>query len=313
MNNKSIEIYYNNQLVENRNIYNTHDNEDNEFQNISKLIDEFGSSSKAILMYDYQCIDKIIVPFHWHDWVEIVYLDSGKMDVMVENSMFRLSKNQFCYFPSGIMHKTVGHENSRIVVIHLKKEYLKKRMPNWENYSINIEKICDKNNIEEKEKLGLTIKELYRVYNSDKTFHIQGYEGLLDYIIFLLVDKFGEMENENYVISEKYKERLLKIFDYIDNNLFDKIELNDLASYLNVSPQYLSKLFRTYLNLTFTDYVNGKRLQLAELDILNTDLSLIEIAFKFGFPNYQSFLHTFRKKYDISPSEFRKKHQNKQI
>lgn len=122
---------------------------------------------------------------------------------------------------------------------------------------------------------------------------------------------YEKEEVERYTISEKYKERLLKIFDYVDKYLYEKNELNDLAEHLAVSPQYISRIFRKYLDTTFMHYVNEQRLEKAMKDLVYSDLTLTDIAMDYGFANYHAFVRTSTEKYNMTPSEYRKIHQPK--
>ncbi len=75
----------------------------------------------------------------------------------------------------------------------------------------------------------------------------------------------------------------------------------------NVSSSYLWKIFKKYLNMTPTEYINNIRLEYAYELITGTKRSLGEIASMAGFNNYSYFYKKFSEKYDISPKEFRKK------
>ena len=81
--------------------------------------------------------------------------------------------------------------------------------------------------------------------------------------------------------------------------------LNSAAEEIHVNPSYLSSLFTKELGRSFVSYLTDVRLKKAVRLLEDTDDSIQEIAFACGFrePNY--FSRIFRKKYGLSPREYR--------
>ena len=93
---------------------------------------------------------------------------------------------------------------------------------------------------------------------------------------------------------------------YIENNFTNKITLSDISEHCGYSLYYFAHFFKETTNRSFFDYLSDFRAEKARQLILISDKKLIDIAFLCGFNNLTSFNRVFKKKFNISPSEYRK-------
>lgn len=97
-----------------------------------------------------------------------------------------------------------------------------------------------------------------------------------------------------------------KAIQYIENHYTDpNLSVEEICSFLHVSPTYFSTLFKRETGKSFVSYLTDLRLAQA-VDLLNTtDDKTYIIARKVGYaePNY--FSYVFKKKYGVSPSKYR--------
>jgi len=97
-----------------------------------------------------------------------------------------------------------------------------------------------------------------------------------------------------------------KAAKYINENYMNKITLKTVAEELHTNHSYLSTLFKKEVGIGFIDYLNDIRIKRSQDLLVSTNLSLVEIAMRSGFDSQSYFTKTFKKKYDITPSEYRK-------
>lgn len=95
------------------------------------------------------------------------------------------------------------------------------------------------------------------------------------------------------------------ILTYIDQHLDEDISLQDISDYINLSSSYVSRIFKEYTGKNFVDYLNGCRIERAKHLLTNTQMRIKEIGFRCGFNNMQSFVRTFRKYTEKTPSAYR--------
>lgn len=99
------------------------------------------------------------------------------------------------------------------------------------------------------------------------------------------------------------------IIAYIkDNYANSDLCLNELAKYANVSPSYLSALFKKTEKHSIIDEITNIRIEAACQYLETTTLSLKEISEKCGYANQYYFSTTFKKKKNMTPSAYREEH-----
>ena len=97
----------------------------------------------------------------------------------------------------------------------------------------------------------------------------------------------------------------------IAENFKNNISLKDVAEFLNLNPTYFSSKFKAFHGIGFAEYLRNARINHAEWYLIETDLSLSDVADECGFCNSNYFGDTFKLVNGISPSEFRKKYKPK--
>ncbi len=105
-----------------------------------------------------------------------------------------------------------------------------------------------------------------------------------------------------------------KAMEYIRKNYSDPhLSLKLVAAKLNINEAYLSRLFRSELDINFTDYVTKVRLA-AAVALMDEGQSVIcEIAVAVGFSDPYYFSKVFKKLNNCSPREHVKKLQNSKL
>lgn len=96
-----------------------------------------------------------------------------------------------------------------------------------------------------------------------------------------------------------------KLILHLNVHYSDDITLQKAADMVHVNPTYLSTLFKQETGLTFTAYLNRLRIRHGEDMLLNTNLSVTEIAMAAGFSSPGYFTNVFRQVHGITPREFR--------
>ncbi|MCR4749038.1 MAG: response regulator [Lachnospiraceae bacterium] len=106
--------------------------------------------------------------------------------------------------------------------------------------------------------------------------------------------------------SGQYKRIISKALTYIEDNFTDDtLSLNDVAGYVNVSPNYFSGIFSNEMDVTFVEYVTSKRMELARKLLKTTILHTGEIAAEVGYKDQHYFSVVFKKTQGMSPRDYR--------
>jgi len=105
----------------------------------------------------------------------------------------------------------------------------------------------------------------------------------------------------NYENSDKIK----KVHEFVQDNFQRKISLGEISSLVNMTSVSFNRFIKKRTGKTFISYVNGMRISYASKLLIETDLSVGEIAYKCGFNNLANFNRMFKKIKNNTPSEFK--------
>lgn len=96
-----------------------------------------------------------------------------------------------------------------------------------------------------------------------------------------------------------------KALRFIENNLSRDVTVGDVAADAFISVRQLNRIFVESLNMTVTQCIKSKRINLAKEYLTQTRLSVKEIAFLTGFDDAATLCKTFRREVGTSPKEYR--------
>lgn len=120
-------------------------------------------------------------------------------------------------------------------------------------------------------------------------------ESILDGTVSVLRTRQEALSNRYVIAAREYVS-----LHYSNGDL----SLNDVADSAGVSASYLSRIFRQNLNVTFTEYLNGYRIE-QSIQLLKNNVPIKDIASQCGFNSVQHYIRVFKKLKDQSPGQFR--------
>jgi len=257
-------------------------------------------------MINLEYYNNKLVNTHIHVNPELLFVLEGHADIVVESKPFRLGDEDFIVINSYQQHSYTVNENSLIG-----------------SFQIPYSQICDllkcdrisfalnpniHRNDPDYEEMREVLKDIFSGgYDSKNIFKLYG-----QYYKFMeiLTKRFVVKGASEYNLSDNDNEkRMHKIEEFIKMNYNRDISLNDLAEHLYLSSAYLSKYIKRHFGKNFLDMVNDVRIEHAVSELKYTDFSITKIAMNAGFTNLKSFNRAFTKKYNMTPSTFRKKYK----
>ncbi len=102
--------------------------------------------------------------------------------------------------------------------------------------------------------------------------------------------------------------KLSQVIQMMENNIEEPISPSILAKYVGMSTRQLERLFRRYLNRSPKRYYMELRLQKARNLLMQTDMSVINVALACGFASPSHFSKCYRAHYDTTPYRERGSH-----
>ncbi|WP_017212924.1 response regulator transcription factor [Clostridium beijerinckii] len=168
--------------------------------------------------------------------------------------------------------------------------------------------------------IDVSSKYIFSILTASKSYNSNLYtefnnEGVLDSIKNSFT--FDELkERLNYVIRKMCERNdegtkvnsliVRKAINYIKEYYSDKISLEEIASGMNITPEYLSRLFTKELGKSFSDYLKEFRIHKAKELLGSNKLKIYEIAEKVGYSDSKYFCKVFKESTGMSPKEYMK-------
>ena len=262
---------------------------------------------------DFELKKEIRDPYSWHYHkdVEIIYVIEGHLHLMLENKEVGLCEGDIYYIDSMKLHYTKKTGDVRYgCCIFPVVPFLLDSFPEGALIFLNgcsscdFEKLLFENQNAKHEITALMQEMLY--HQKENTY---GYSLLLQSnlkkILFILIQMFrAEGGNRRNPKSEECQ-KIVEAVSFVNKNLSEKIDLNQLCQQCHYSYHYFSKLFKQYIGVNFTEYLMRERVKLSKIYLTESSMSVSEISFKVGFPNENSFFRSFRKCTGVTPKQYR--------
>ncbi|WP_238655462.1 helix-turn-helix domain-containing protein [Paenibacillus piscarius] len=125
------------------------------------------------------------------------------------------------------------------------------------------------------------------------------------HLLNTLIQNFSRMQAQ----PPDRDDRIQRIEEYIKEHYADNISLKAVAARFYMDHAYLSRQFKKSTQVNFKEYLAELRLGHAEHELVHTERKVAEIALEHGFFNVASFNKAFKKKHDLTPSEYREQHK----
>ena len=100
------------------------------------------------------------------------------------------------------------------------------------------------------------------------------------------------------------KDLVCDLIDYIENNLYSKITINDLSHKFSYDRYYLMKLFKKEIGVSVIEFINRFRIYYSIVSIHDTNYSLTRIAIMYGFSSLEYFSEVFHQVMGVSARDY---------
>ncbi len=255
-------------------------------------------------------------PDHKHNYIEIMYMCSGKTVHIVNKTIkIVLEEGDLLFLNQFSSHEILpaGEKDIGINFIIL-PEFFDEVLP-----------MLSKNNA-----ISGFIVDTLRKSNSEASYlhykvaDILPIQNLLENLVWSLLNKQHNhrqldqttmgllfMQLVNYTERIEHNEAegknntiILKTLKYIEENYKDA-NLTYLAGELNHSVSNLSKIIKSETGKTFKELLQEKRLNQAKHLLLTTEIPITDIIYRVGYDNTSYFHRKFKEKFNCSPKKYR--------
>lgn len=212
----------------------------------------------------------------------------------------------------------IGHVNNELFVKHHKKEFADQvRLGEWQQIRTNITNLIQCFESEGIDLLQTQQRMLEVLWIISRVLREMGVETVTPLYSYRTLD-YRQLRSETNQLLERMRgsyevhyERLEadtfhKIKQYIIEHSSEDISLDTLAKKVDLSPIYISKMFKEKLGINYIDLLTECRIEKAKKMLGDLEKSIKEITFEVGYhdPNY--FSKVFKKMCNVSPKEYRR-------
>ncbi len=252
----------------------------------------------------------IFVTPHWHDEVEIIYLNRGTLSVYISGECYDLVENDILIVNTNMVHHMISEDRDTLYHAYLfpldylsfaKKDYaeLLYVQPLVENDRVLPTVIGqDKPCYENIKKLVVQLIEL------DKE-RSEGYQLLTKSILYqFLYDIYKcELMQKSNKNRKQSVDRIM--VEYLEQNYQKHIALEEVADRVNMSKNYFCRYFKQHFGKTFIEYLVQLRIEKACILLEKNRLSVLEVALEVGYSNISYFNKCFKQIVGMTPSRYR--------
>lgn len=239
---------------------------------------------------------------HSHEFIELVYIFSGKGIHNINNKSYFISAGDLLLIRSDEAHSIYPLSEEKSTLRWINCIFI----PEFINFNFNVFS-------SESRFIGTFGYEMNSMFQSmleefqNKKF---GYLDILKNYLFIILCKLSRL-SQGYNLKETYantKKQMIvkKTLDYILQHYKEKISLAVIASETSISTAYLSRIFREIVNTSITEYINNYRLEQSCKLLSNPVLTISQIAVDTGFCDTKFYYKFFEKHMGLTPGEFRR-------
>lgn len=260
------------------------------------------------------------VETHSHDYYEIVYVADGFTLHAANGTVNILVSGDFFFVRPGEEHSYINAYENKVynLIFHpeelvgildrlsvlpgLSEMFSSDRTPRQGIRLLHVP-------MTERRAIESAIRELYDERRERRT----GWECAMRVGLSSLLLRYARMYEEQWdshpTSADDYYGYVYKVLCYIDSHYGGSITMADLSSVTGLSPDYMTRKFKSALHMTPSEYVRKFRIAKAMELLCTSSLSISDIAEATGFSDVSLFSRVFKQTVGLPPASYRKNAQ----
>ena len=260
-----------------------------------------------------------LYPQHSHNFIEMSYVYGGTMTHIIDGKEVVVNEGEIILLNRDIEHEILKTGENDIIFNFIIQ-------PSFFDY---ISALADGNSI-----FNFILDTIYSHHSSGQflLFHCQDNKDIRTYIEEIITHVYKQEYTSPVKLKLIVGLLLMTLMDYPDliesheNKSYDRILCTSVLNYISQNyqtgslqeishilhqPDYrISKLMKEYTGLTFKQHLLNVKLERAADFLTHTGMTVYDIAEKIGYENLTHFYKLFKKKYQMTPLQYRNSHRN---
>lgn len=261
-----------------------------------------------LALFDFNCIE-----WHWHTELEFVYIESGTVTFWIGEKQFVLHEGNGVFINSKILHRFYAPAEAVIPNFvcmpsfmaaednYIYRKYIQPILSSSLTFQIFCADVLW-------QATALSImKQIIAAQDCASSCELAT-ASLMQRLWLELYENADIKYTKDYINdSASSQARVQLMMQYIHQNYVQDISLDDIADHAMISKSTVLNLFHKYLHITPISYLINYRLNEAALLLSKTEKKVIAISNETGYNNVDYFCRLFKKRYKLTPTEYRKK------
>lgn len=265
---------------------------------------------------------------HNHDFFELMIMKSGSLKMNIDGRLYVLNKGDCCLLNCNTHHMEYTEKSYSVDFIWISRNYINKPDQDFQIYN-------------EKSQTSIITRfftgNRYDMAEYHKDFLLftaekEGFEQLTEILEHIKKELKGRKSGYQMIVrgylrrifsllgsSRYYNGQYINLDKDKDKNLFHDVRLyivkkkarvtgHELEEVFNYNYDYIAKVFKKTCGISPIEFNTDTLLETASQEILRKDSSIVDITHELGFENRAHFNRMFKKKFGLSPSEYKKSH-----
>jgi AraC-like DNA-binding protein len=253
------------------------------------------------------------IPWHYHPECELLLVQRGSLDIDLSDEMYIMNDGDVVILGNSQLHRdrnAGGLLDYIVLQFDLHTFFDQSTIPYLQYFNetkvpLSAMNYIFRENIEARNEAADCIRQIHK----EALLKMSGYELAVNMLIKKLLLILIRNDNRGLLANQDRVERirLKPVLDFVESRIDDRIAVEDASKLANMSYYYFVKFFKKIMGLSFTEYVNFRKIKRAEQLLLTRDLSVSEVGNQIGMANMAHFYKMFKRFNGCSPKEFQRK------
>jgi AraC-like DNA-binding protein/mannose-6-phosphate isomerase-like protein (cupin superfamily) len=221
---------------------------------------------------------------HKHVWSQLAYSCSGVMHIETDSGIFVIPPEQALWIPQGVTHQHFCKNKVSYRSLHIDAKF--SEILGNKVRPLSVDPLL--------KSLILEISNWPKNY--EETEQTQRF-------VLVLLDRLAAAKSNELFMPTIRDKRLLPIIETLNQEPENKITIEQWAVKVGASSRTLNRLFNQNYGMGFSRWKQKLRI-LKSLELLNSNMPLIDIAFELGYESTSAFITSFKKHLGCSPKRY---------
>jgi len=254
-----------------------------------------------------------------HDYVEIVYLNSGELVWQVQDNCVREQRGDLFVMLHPKYHRVTEHSSKQVTAesLFFHPELLRSRpackdeseyLVPFFSRDAEFAHVVPRDTAIPTEVLDL-IRRIRKELPATTDCARLAVKTYVKMILVHILNHFAISEEPLLRSDRRHREldRFKPVFEFLDHNYSEPISPGDAADTLNMSPSHFRRAFKHLTGQSFVPYLNHFRIEKAQQLLANPDIPISEVGLEVGFCDQSYFGLIFRRLTTMTPRQYRQR------